>query len=94
MPTAMNNDNAARNATRKACIAATAIAAMVALTGCHTSSKASLGFRPNPVVQDSYAVTDSIGAAMFASHIRLAHAEANFRRLERDAYATVPLITD
>lgn len=79
---------------RPATIASLAIAATAALTGCHTSSKTTLGFRQNTVVQDEYAVTDSIGAAMFARHVRLAHAEANERRLGRETFATAPVFTD
>jgi hypothetical protein len=72
-----------------AALAATAIIA--GLTGCHTSSGTTLGLRPNHIVQDRYAVTDSIGAAMFAEHVRLAHAEAYERHLRRTEFATVPL---
>ena len=76
---------------RKALLAAAGIACVAALTGCHTSSKTTIGFRPNHIVQDEYAVTDSIGAAMFSRHVQLAHAEANQRRLQRDAFATAPV---
>ena len=69
----------------------TALGAAAGLTGCYTSSNASLGFCPNPVVQDRYAVTDSVGAAMFAQQVRLAHAQANEGRLNRSDFATDPL---
>jgi hypothetical protein len=76
---------------RNAALTAIAAAGVTALTGCYSSSGTALGFRPNPIVQDRFAVTDSIGAAMFAEQVRLAHAEANDRRLERSDFATVPL---
>lgn len=77
--------------TRNAALVIAAAAASAGLTGCYSSTQASLGLRPNPVVQDRYAVTDSIGAAMFAEQVRLAHAEANARRLGDTDFATVPL---
>lgn len=80
-----------RNNARQIAILSVVCAAAATLTGCHSSSKTTLGFRPNQVVQDRYAVTDSIGAAMFAQQVRLAHAEAYNRHLERTEFATVPI---
>ena len=88
---AMPNANTRKPISRPITTAAIAIVAAATLSGCHTSSKSTLGFRPNPVVQDRYAVTASVGAAMFGRHVRLAHAEANALRLKQDSFATFPV---
>lgn len=77
---------------RKVPAAIAAAGLIAALGGCYSSSKTTLGFQPNHIVQDQYAVTDSIGAAMFAEHVRLAHAEAYQRHIERTEFVTVPLL--
>lgn len=85
-----NNTTAARNAT----LIASAALATASLTGCYTSSSTALGFQTNEVVASEFAVSDSIGAAMFAEHVRVAHAEASHRRLLREDFATANIPND
>lgn len=90
----MSNPRSLFTRARSFGLALAAVTATAGLTACHASSKTSLGFRPNPVVQDEFAVTDSIGAALFSQHVQLAHAEAKRRRQETETYANVPPIQD
>jgi len=80
--------------TRNLILTAAAAITAASLTGCYTASKTALNFQPNEVISSEFAVSDSIGAAMFSEHVRVAHAEANYRRLMREDFATANIPKD
>lgn len=71
-----------------------AISTALATAGCASSSKTTLGLARPTVGHPAIGVGDTLGASMFAEHVRLAAAEARQRRALAREFATVHVPTD
>jgi hypothetical protein len=74
--------------------AALAIACTLPILGCASSSRTALGLDGGIILIEGPGIGDTLGAAMFEEHIRLAAAESRRQRLLRDEYAAVNVQVD
>lgn len=74
--------------------AALALVFILPIAGCVSSSKTALGLTGGTIIIEGPGVGDTLGAAMFEEHIRLAAAESRRQRLLRHEFAAVNVQVD